>query len=37
MVWLRLEPDVLAALCATGRGWQTRVNDLLRAAVLKKR
>ncbi|HET9728448.1 MAG TPA: BrnA antitoxin family protein, partial [Acidimicrobiia bacterium] len=37
MVWLRLEPDVLAALRATGRGWQTRVNDLLRAAVLKKR
>jgi uncharacterized protein (DUF4415 family) len=37
MVSLRLEPDVLAALRATGRGWQTRVNDLLRAAVLKKR
>lgn len=27
---LRLDPDVLAALRATGRGWQTRVNDLLR-------
>jgi uncharacterized protein (DUF4415 family) len=37
MVSLRLEADVLAALRATGRGWQTRVNDLLRAAVLKKR
>jgi uncharacterized protein (DUF4415 family) len=37
MVSLRLETDVLAALRATGRGWQTRVNDLLRAAVLKKR
>jgi uncharacterized protein (DUF4415 family) len=37
MVSLRLEPDVLAALRATGRGWQTRVNDLLREAVRKKR
>lgn len=30
---LRLDPDVLAALRATGRGWQTRVNDLLRADI----
>lgn len=37
MVSLRLEPDVLAALRASGRGWQTRVNDLLREAVRKKR
>ena len=37
MVSLRLEPEVLAALRATGRGWQTRVNALLREAVLKKR
>ena len=37
MVSLRLEQDVLAALRATGRGWQTRVNALLREAVLKKR
>jgi uncharacterized protein (DUF4415 family) len=37
MVSLRLEPDVVAALRATGRGWQTRVNALLREAVLKKR
>ncbi|MBS0325108.1 MAG: BrnA antitoxin family protein [Proteobacteria bacterium] len=37
MVSLRLEPDVVAALRATGRGWQTRVNALLRDAVLKKR
>jgi uncharacterized protein (DUF4415 family) len=37
MVSLRLERDVLAALRATGRGWQTRVNALLREAVLKKR
>ncbi len=37
MVSLRLEPEVLAALRATGRGWQTRINALLRDAVLKKR
>lgn len=30
-VKLRLDPDVLAALRATGAGWQTRVNDTLRA------
>ncbi|PVE42298.1 BrnA antitoxin family protein [Limnohabitans planktonicus] len=27
---IRLDADVLAALKATGRGWQTRVNDTLR-------
>ena len=27
---IRLDPDVLAALKATGKGWQTRVNDALR-------
>lgn len=37
MVSLRLEPEVVAALRATGRGWQTRVNALLRDAVLKRR
>lgn len=30
---LRLDPDVLAALRASGRGWQTRVNDMLRADI----
>jgi len=30
---LRLDADVLDALRATGRGWQTRVNDLLRADI----
>ena len=30
-VKLRIDPDVLAALRATGDGWQTRVNDTLRA------
>ena len=29
-VKLRLDPDVLEALRATGDGWQTRVNDALR-------
>jgi uncharacterized protein (DUF4415 family) len=33
-VKIRLDPDVLAALRATGRGWQTRVNDMLRREVL---
>jgi len=33
-VSLRLDNDVLKALRATGAGWQTRVNDLLRAAIV---
>lgn len=32
---LRLSPDVLAALRATGTGWQTRVDHALRKAFLK--
>lgn len=32
-VKLRLDPDVLQALKATGKGWQTRVNDQLRASL----
>jgi uncharacterized protein (DUF4415 family) len=28
---IRLDADVLNALKASGRGWQTRVNDALRA------
>jgi len=32
-VTLRIEPPVLAHLRATGKGWQTRVNALLREAV----
>ena len=31
-VTLRLDPDVLAKFRATGRGWQTRINEALRAA-----
>ncbi len=29
-VKLRLDPDLLTVLRATGRGWQTRVNRILR-------
>lgn len=32
-VKLRLDPDLVAALRATGTGWQTRVNDTLRATL----
>jgi len=31
-VTLRLEPAVLAKFKATGRGWQTRINDVLKRA-----
>lgn len=30
---LRLDPEVLEAIKATGAGWQTRINDLLRADI----
>jgi uncharacterized protein (DUF4415 family) len=30
-VKLRLDSDVVTALRATGPGWQTRINDMLRA------
>jgi len=33
---IRFDPDVLAALKATGRGWQTRVNDVMREWVAKR-
>lgn len=33
VISLSVDKDVLAALRATGAGWQTRVNDLLKAAV----
>lgn len=29
-VKLRLDPDLLAAIKATGPGWQTRINQFLR-------
>lgn len=36
-VKLRLDPDLLAALRASGSGWQTRVNAILREAVLNNK
>ncbi|MDR0781911.1 MAG: BrnA antitoxin family protein [Pseudomonadales bacterium] len=30
---IRFDPEVLAALRSTGRGWQTRVNDVMREWV----
>ncbi|KQP44616.1 BrnA antitoxin family protein [Pseudorhodoferax sp. Leaf274] len=30
---IRIDPDILEALKATGPGWQTRVNDALRADI----
>lgn len=32
-VGIRLSPDVVAHFRATGRGWQTRVDDILRKAA----
>lgn len=36
-VTLRLDNDLIRTLRATGDGWQTRVNDLLRAAIALRR
>ena len=33
MLSMRVDPDVLAYLRASGKGWQTKVNALLRRAV----
>ena len=33
-VKLRLDPDLLTALRASGRGWQTKVNSTLRREFL---
>ena len=32
-VSLRLDPDVIAAYKNSGKGWQSRVNDILRKAA----
>lgn len=32
VVSIRLEPEVLAKFKATGAGWQSRINDVLKAA-----
>ena len=34
-VTLRLDPDVLAKFKATGKGWQSRINDALKQAKVK--
>ncbi len=34
LVSLRLSPDVLAWLRATGPGWQTRLDELLRVKMM---
>jgi uncharacterized protein (DUF4415 family) len=34
LVSVRFDRDVLEALQATGRGWQVRVNEIVRRAVL---
>src|SRR5260370_22572418 len=34
-VTIRLDADVLAWLKAQGKGYQTRINELLRAAMMK--
>ena len=36
-VTLRLDPDVVDHFKATGRGWQTRLNDTLRRAVFDRK
>lgn len=34
-VTLRIDPDLLDAMRATGGGWQTRANEVLRGEFLK--
>lgn len=33
LINIRVDPDILEALKASGPGWQTRANDLLRADI----
>lgn len=30
-ITIRLDADIVAAFCSSGSGWQTRINDILRA------
>ena len=32
VVSIRLDPDVIAKFKATGKGWQSRINDILKRA-----
>jgi uncharacterized protein (DUF4415 family) len=34
LITLRLAPDVIEKFKATGKGWQSRMNDVLRKAIL---
>jgi uncharacterized protein (DUF4415 family) len=36
-VSLRLDPDVVAAYKATGKGWQKRINETLARALVRDR
>ena len=36
-VKLRIDADVLSAYRKSGSGWQTRINDTLRAAIAKRK
>ena len=36
LVSMRLDPDVLAYYRASGSGWQTRINSVLRAEMARK-
>ena len=36
-VKLRIDADVLSAFRKSGSGWQTRINETLRAAVAKRK
>jgi uncharacterized protein (DUF4415 family) len=33
-VSIRLDPDVVAKFKATGKGWQSRINEILKAATV---
>lgn len=37
VVTLRLDPEVIAKFKATGDGWQARMNDALKAAIVQHR
>jgi len=36
-VSLRLDPDIIAAYKATGKGWQKRINETLARALVRNR
>lgn len=37
LVSVRLSPDVLEAVRATGQGWQSRIDEVLRSQFVKDR